>query len=103
MKGAMMKLGQMVSYLDQGMPDHVREALAELQSNATPMSAELAAQVIREELGADTTDVFGAWETEPKAAASIRWVQRAITHNGGAGEGRVTNQGEGEGGRANTA
>src|SRR3546814_15355165 len=40
MKGAMMKLGQMASYLDQGMPDHVREALAELQSNAPPMSAE---------------------------------------------------------------
>jgi len=27
MKGAMMKLGQMASYLDQGMPEHVRSAL----------------------------------------------------------------------------
>ena len=42
MKGAMMKLGQMASYLDQGMPEPVREALAELQANAPPMSAELA-------------------------------------------------------------
>ena len=47
MKGAMMKLGQMASYLDQGMPEPVREALAELQANAPPMSAELAAQVVR--------------------------------------------------------
>src|SRR3546814_618532 len=82
MKGAMMKLGQMASYLDQGMPDHVREALAELQSNAPPMSAELAAQVIREELGADPTDVFGEWDPEPIAAASIGQVHRAITHDG---------------------
>jgi predicted unusual protein kinase regulating ubiquinone biosynthesis (AarF/ABC1/UbiB family) len=37
MKGAMMKLGQMASYLDQGMPEHVRAALAELQQNAPPM------------------------------------------------------------------
>ena len=28
MKGAFMKLGQMASYLDVGLPDHVREALA---------------------------------------------------------------------------
>ena len=47
-----MKLGQMVSYLDQGLPEHVREALAELQQDAPPMSGELAAQAIADELGA---------------------------------------------------
>ena len=31
MKGALMKLGQMVSYLDEGLPENVRLALAELQ------------------------------------------------------------------------
>ena len=41
-----MKLGQMASYLDQGLPEPVRQALAELQHNAPPMSAELAAQVV---------------------------------------------------------
>src|SRR3546814_11884648 len=46
------------------------------------MSAELAAQVIREELGADPTDVFGEWDPEPIAAASIGQVHRAITHDG---------------------
>ena len=28
MKGALMKLGQMVSYLDEGLPEHLRAALA---------------------------------------------------------------------------
>ena len=45
MKGALMKLGQMASYLDQGLPEHVRGALAQLQSDAPPMSAELAADL----------------------------------------------------------
>ena len=51
MKGALMKLGQMASYIDEGLPAPMREALAQLQSNAPPMSAELAAGVIERELG----------------------------------------------------
>jgi predicted unusual protein kinase regulating ubiquinone biosynthesis (AarF/ABC1/UbiB family) len=82
MKGAMMKLGQMASYLDQGMPEPVREALAELQANAPPMSAELAAQVVEEELGKPPTEVFDTWDPAPIAAASIGQVHRAITRDG---------------------
>ena len=44
MKGALMKVGQMVSYLDDGMPEPVRDALATLQQDAPPMSAELTAR-----------------------------------------------------------
>ncbi|MGK2950576.1 MAG: ABC1 kinase family protein [Acidimicrobiales bacterium] len=82
MKGAMMKLGQMASYLDQGMPEHVRAALSELQSNAPPMSADLAAQVVREELGDAPESVFATWDPKPIAAASIGQVHRAMTHDG---------------------
>src|SRR5690606_21600373 len=41
LKGALMKLGQMASYLDQGLPEPVREALAQLQQDAPPMAPEL--------------------------------------------------------------
>jgi predicted unusual protein kinase regulating ubiquinone biosynthesis (AarF/ABC1/UbiB family) len=82
MKGAMMKLGQMASYLDQGMPEHVREALAELQANAPPMSAALAAQVVERELGAPPGEVFEEWDETPIASASIGQVHRAITRDG---------------------
>ena len=82
MKGAMMKLGQMASYLDQGLPEHVRSALAELQSNAPPMSAELAAGVVQAELGAPPEAAFATWDPVPIASASIGQVHRAITHDG---------------------
>jgi predicted unusual protein kinase regulating ubiquinone biosynthesis (AarF/ABC1/UbiB family) len=100
MKGALMKLGQMASYLDQGMPEPVREALAELQSNAPPMSAELSSGVIREELGAAPEDVFETWDPQPIAAASIGQVHRAITKDGRAVAVKVQYPGVGDAIRA---
>ena len=58
----MMKLGQMASYLDEGLPEPVREALAELQQDAPPMSAELAAGVVERELGAPPEQLFAEWD-----------------------------------------
>ena len=66
-----MKLGQMASYLDEGLPEPLRMALAELRSSAPPMSRELAADVVRSELGAAPEDVFVDWDPDPIAAASV--------------------------------
>ena len=82
MKGALMKLGQMASYLDQGLPEPVREALAQLQSDAPPMAPELAASVIEAELGAHPDQLFTTWDPTPLAAASIGQVHRAVTLDG---------------------
>jgi predicted unusual protein kinase regulating ubiquinone biosynthesis (AarF/ABC1/UbiB family) len=82
MKGALMKLGQMASYLDAGMPEPVREALASLQQDAPPMTAVLAASVVAEDLGAPPDQLFETWDPVPIAAASIGQVHRAITHDG---------------------
>ncbi|UDY36492.1 ABC1 kinase family protein [Dermatobacter hominis] len=84
MKGALMKLGQMASYLDQGLPEPVREALAELQQNAPPMAPELVEQVVRAELGGAPEQVFAEWDPVPLAAASIGQVHRAVTWDGAA-------------------
>lgn len=84
MKGALMKLGQMASYLDQGLPEPVREALAELQQNAPPMAPELVEEVVRAELGGPPEQVFAEWDPIPLAAASIGQVHRAVTWDGAA-------------------
>jgi predicted unusual protein kinase regulating ubiquinone biosynthesis (AarF/ABC1/UbiB family) len=82
MKGAFMKIGQMASYLDVGLPEHVREALVSLQQDAPPMSAELAAGVVAGELGAPPDRLFAEWDPAPLASASIGQVHRAITRDG---------------------
>jgi predicted unusual protein kinase regulating ubiquinone biosynthesis (AarF/ABC1/UbiB family) len=82
LKGALMKLGQMASYLDDGLPEPVRAALAGLQQDAPPMAPELCASVVREELGDDPERVFASWDPVPIAAASIGQVHQAVTRSG---------------------
>jgi predicted unusual protein kinase regulating ubiquinone biosynthesis (AarF/ABC1/UbiB family) len=82
MKGVLMKLGQMASYIDDDMPLTFRAAMARLQHRAPPMSEELASSVIREELGGEPETIFARWDPVPFAAASIGQVHRAITRQG---------------------
>lgn len=82
LKGAMMKVGQMASYLDIGLPENARATMAQLQTDAPPMSAELAASVIVDELGKRPDELFAEWDPVPIASASIGQVHRAITQEG---------------------
>ena len=82
MKGALMKIGQMASYLDAGMPESFRSTMARLQHDAPPMSPQLAASVVAQELGDEPGAVFARWDPLPFAAASIGQVHRAITRDG---------------------
>ena len=82
MKGVLMKLGQMASYIYEDMPAGVRASMSRLQRTAPPMTPELAESVIVAELGAPPRAVFREWDPVPFAAASIGQVHRAITRDG---------------------
>ena len=82
MKGVMMKLGQIMSFMDDALPEVYRVELARLQSNAPPMVWELVEAQLRLELGDDPRRYFRSIEREPIAAASIGQVHRAVTREG---------------------
>ena len=82
MKGVLMKIGQLASYVDDGIAPPARRILGRLQDSVPPMSPELAAGVIEAELGARPERIFKEWDPLPIAAASIGQVHRAITTDG---------------------
>ncbi|HJR24718.1 MAG TPA: AarF/ABC1/UbiB kinase family protein [Acidimicrobiales bacterium] len=78
MKGAAMKIGQILSFVDLGLvPEQFRGALAALQADAPPMPYELVEQVIVEELGARPEELFDYFSPVPIASASIGQVHMA--------------------------
>jgi predicted unusual protein kinase regulating ubiquinone biosynthesis (AarF/ABC1/UbiB family) len=82
MKGVLMKIGQLASYVDDGLAPPARRVLSRLQDSVPPMSPELAAGVIGQELGGTPERIFKEWDPRPIAAASIGQVHRAITTDG---------------------
>jgi predicted unusual protein kinase regulating ubiquinone biosynthesis (AarF/ABC1/UbiB family) len=87
MKGAAMKLGQVMSFLDVGLvPEQHREEfqreLAKLRDAAPTVSFKQMRKVIEDDLEEPIAEVFGSFEEEPIAAASIGQVYRATLPDG---------------------
>ena len=82
MKGAAMKLGQVMSFLDVGLvPEEYREEfqrkLGKLRDAAPTVTFKEMRQVIEDELGERLKDIFEDFDEEAIAAASIGQVYRA--------------------------
>jgi predicted unusual protein kinase regulating ubiquinone biosynthesis (AarF/ABC1/UbiB family) len=82
MKGALMKAGQLVSFVVEALPEPAQQALSSLYQEAPPMSAGLAAGVVRDAFGRAPQQLFLDWSDEPVAAASIGQVHRAVDRSG---------------------
>jgi predicted unusual protein kinase regulating ubiquinone biosynthesis (AarF/ABC1/UbiB family) len=77
MKGAFMKLGQMLSFVSDAVPAEYRAALESLQAEAPPLGFGAVRDVVERELGAPLERAFARFEREPIASASIGQVHRA--------------------------
>ena len=87
MKGAAMKLGQVMSFLDVGLVaeehrDEFQRELAKLRDAAPTVSFRQMKRVIEEDLEEPISEVFASFDEEPIAAASIVQVYRAKLKDG---------------------
>ncbi len=87
MKGAAMKLGQVMSFLDVGLVaeehrEEFQQELAKLRDAAPTVSFKQMRRVIEDDLEEPITEIFASFEEEPIAAASIGQVYRATLKDG---------------------
>jgi predicted unusual protein kinase regulating ubiquinone biosynthesis (AarF/ABC1/UbiB family) len=87
MRGAAMKVGQMLSMVDfDGLPedqrDDLQRRLAALRDDVPPVPFAKLEKLMRQELGGPLSAVFSTFEERAFAAASIGQVHRATTLDG---------------------
>src|SRR5687768_4824817 len=87
MRGAAMKVGQVLSTIDftalpEGEREQFKQTLAALRDDVPPLPFKQVEKLLRHELGEKPSSVFSEFEEEAFAAASIGQVHRAVTHEG---------------------
>lgn len=82
LRGAVMKVGQMLANLPEVVPEQFAEVLSALHFEAPPMHFAMVREVFLDEFGRDPEEVFASFDRRAFAAASLGQVHRARLHTG---------------------
>ena len=81
LKGPLMKVAQLSATIPDLLPEEYARKLAELQSNAPPMSWVFVKRRMKAELGENWQDIFSSFDKEASFAASLGQVHKASLPN----------------------
>ena len=82
LRGAVMKIGQMLANLPEVVPEEFAEVLSALHFEAPPMHYALVREVFLDEFGREPEELFASFDQQAFAAASLGQVHRARLHSG---------------------
>ncbi len=82
LRGAVMKIGQMLANLPEIVPEEFVEVLSALHFEAPPMHYALVREVFLDEFGREPEEIFASFDRQAFAAASLGQVHRARLHSG---------------------
>jgi predicted unusual protein kinase regulating ubiquinone biosynthesis (AarF/ABC1/UbiB family) len=77
MRGAVMKVGQILAHYPDVVPEEFADILGRLHFEAPPMHFALLRELVRNELGREPDELFDEFEIDAFAAASLGQVHRA--------------------------
>jgi ubiquinone biosynthesis protein len=77
------KFGQAISTRRDLLPADIADELAKLQDRVPPFDAAIAVATVEKAFGLPIAEIFGSFESNPLAAASIAQVHAAALKNGG--------------------
>jgi predicted unusual protein kinase regulating ubiquinone biosynthesis (AarF/ABC1/UbiB family) len=82
LKGAVMKVGQLLSIQDGALPGEFGDVLGRFHAEAPPMHFAFVRDIVERELGAKLDELFEVFEPQAVAAASLGQVHRARLFDG---------------------
>jgi aarF domain-containing kinase len=82
LRGAVMKVGQLLANLPDVVPEEFADVLAALHFEAPPMHFSMIREVFLDEFGREPEEIFASFDRQAFAAASLGQVHRARLHSG---------------------